>query len=170
MSTEYVLTKLNKTRQLVAGKLKSIDSMLDAREELLLKYCTLLDPRVEGTEQDLPQQKKISDFCNLLIDYMSQGHFHIYPRIVQIMETVSGKRLSIAQRIIPRLHNTTEALLTFDDKYGENADNTDLRDFKQDLSKLGETLEIRFKLEDRLVVVLQMLDDILANPNKKQKD
>ena len=66
--------------------------------------------------------------------------------------------------------HTTEALLTFDDKYGENADNTDLRDFKQDLSKLGETLEIRFKLEDRLVVVLQMLDDILAKPNKKQKD
>ena len=97
MSTEYVLTKLNKTRQLVAGKLKSIDSMLDAREELLLKYCTLLDPRVEGTEQDLPQQKKISDFCNLLIDYMSQGHFHIYPRIVQIMETVSGKNRELFQ-------------------------------------------------------------------------
>lgn len=167
MSTEYILTKLNKTRQLVAGKLKSIDSMLDAREELLLKYCTLLEPKIEGTEQDVPEHSKISDFCNLLIDYMSQGHFDIYPRIVQIMETVSGKRLSIAQRIIPRLHNTTEALLTFDDKYGQESDNNDLSDFKTDLGKLGETLEVRFKLEDRLVVVLQMLDDILATPSKK---
>ena len=87
--------------------------------------------------------------------------------VMKIMETVSGKRLSIAQRIIPRLHNTTEALLTFDDKYGQDAENGDLSDFKEDLSKLGETLEIRFKLEDRLVVVLQMLDDILAKPSRK---
>lgn len=170
MSTEYILTKLNKTRQLVAGKLKSIDSMLDAREQLLLKFCTLLDPNVEGTEQDLPEQCKISEFCNLLIDYMSQGHFDIYPRIVQIMETVSGKRLSVAQKIIPRLHNTTEALLTFDDKYGSDSDEEerDLKNFKKDLGRLGETLEIRFTLEDRLVVVLQMLDSIMATNTKKK--
>lgn len=166
MSAEFVLTKINKTRQLVAGKLKSIDAMLDAREELLLKYCTLLDPRVDGTEQELPPQNKVSNFCELLIDYMSMGHFDIYPRIVQIMETVSGKRLSIAQKIIPKIHQTTEEMLTFDDKYSEDFSSEKLKEFKIDLGKLGQVLEKRFTLEDRLVVVLQILDDILTSNTK----
>ncbi|MGN1356567.1 MAG: sigma D regulator [Succinivibrionaceae bacterium] len=164
MYTEYALTKLNKTRQLVAGKLKSVDAMLNAREALLLKYCTLLEPRINGTEQEVPERKKIAEFCEDIIDYMSRGHFDIYPRIVQIMETVSGKRLSIAQKIIPRIHRTTEKILTFDDKYGEGATDVNLNDFKKDLGALGESLEARFKLEDRLVIVLQILDDIMQSP------
>lgn len=169
MYTEYALTKLNKTKQLVAGKLKNVDAMLDAREALLLKFCTLIEPRINGTEQELPKREKIAEFCEDMIDYMSRGHFDIYPRIVQIMETVSGKRLSIAQKIIPRIHKTTEKILTFDDKYGEGSPETDLANFKKDLGVVGEILEVRFKLEDRLVVVLQILDDIMQAPiaNKK---
>ncbi len=170
MYTEYALTKLNKTKQLVAGKLKNVDAMLDAREALLLKYCTLLEPRINGTEQEIPTREKITEFCEDMIDYLSRGHFDIYPRIVQIMETVSGKRLSIAQKIIPRIHKTTEKILTFDDKYGEGAVDSDLLNFKKDLSQLGESLEARFKLEDRLVIVLQILDDIMQSPVSSKKE
>ncbi len=161
MFTEYALTKLNKTRQLYAGKLRGIDAMLDAREKLLLKYCTLLDPIVEGTDQEVPPNDKIASFCESLIDYTSRGHFDVYPRIVQIMETVSGKRLSIAKKIIPKIFKNTEDILTFEDKYGEDVVEHDFNDFKHDLGEIGQILEARFTLEDRLVIVLQMLDDIM---------
>jgi regulator of sigma D len=174
MFTEYALTKLNKTRQLNAGKLEKISMMLDAREALLLKYCTLLDPIVEGTQQEYPPKDKISDFCQTLIDYTSRGHFDIYPRIVQIMETMSGKRLTIAKKIIPKILNNTEQILCFDDKYGNEADrptSEDLNEIKADLGKIGQILETRFTLEDRLVVVLQMMDDLMqvSTPQEKKK-
>ena len=163
MFTEYALTKLNKTRQLFAGKLKNIDAMIDAREALLLKYCTLLDPIVEGTEQECPPRDKIADFCQTLVDYASRGHFDIYPRILQIMETISGKRLSLAQKIIPKINANLDEIIKFDDRYGEDAtgENIDFATFKEDLGKIGQVLETRFTLEDRLVIVLQMLDDVM---------
>ena len=173
MFTEYALTKLNKTRQLVEGKLKKIDAMLDAREQLLLKYCTLVDPIVEGTHQEYPPKDKLAKFCESLIDYTSRGHFDIYPRILQIMETLSGKRLLVAQKIIPKIMNNTEEILCFDDKYGGEADprpSQDLDELKKDLGKIGQILETRFTLEDRLVIVLQIMDDLMqasASPAKQ---
>lgn len=175
MSAEYIITKLNKTRQLLAGKLKSVDHMLDARESLLLQFCTLVDPVVEGTDQEMPPRDKIKKFTEDVIDYMSRGHFDIYPRIVQIMETVSGKRLSLAKKIIPRINKTTDELLKFDSKYGEGADETDLsanadiNQFKEDLGKVGQNLELRFSLEDRLVITLQLLDDLMKMPLESKK-
>ncbi len=161
MFTEYALTKLNKTRQLMAGKLKNIDAMLDAREELLLKYCTLLEPNIHGTEQECPPVSKIASFFESLVDYTSRGHFDIYPRVLQIMETISGKRLQVAKKIIPKIYNNTGEIMCFEDKYTPGMPPPDFEEFKKDLGTVGQLLETRFTLEDRLVVVLQMLDDIM---------
>lgn len=99
------LTRINKIRLLVAGKHPWIDKMLDHRESLIKKYMTLIDLRVRGVEDCPPSYTKVEDFCGELMDYLSSGHFDIYPRIVTVMENATGRRLAIAQRIIPRIRH-----------------------------------------------------------------
>ena len=52
-----------------------------------------------------------------------------------------------------KFKRTTDALLDLNDKYQET---DDLDALKEDLSKLGEYLESRFELEDRIIEVLHV--------------
>ena len=119
------LTRINKIRLLVAGKHPWIDKMLDHRESLIKKYMTLIDLRVRGVEDCPPSYTKVED-------YLSSGHFDIYPRIVTVMENATGRRLAIAQRIIPRIRHNTDLILSFDDKYGEELNEAKMKDLRED--------------------------------------
>ncbi len=56
-----------------------------------------------------------------------------------------------ASKLYDVVDKTTEKLLDFNDKYLET---DDLATLTNDLSQLGEALEIRFSAEDRLIAVL----------------
>ena len=157
------LTRINKIRLLVAGKHPWIDRMLDHRESLIKKYMTLLDLKIRGVEDCPPSYTKVVDFCSELMDYLSSGHFDIYPRIVTVMENATGRRLAIAQRIIPRIRHNTDQILDFDDKYGEELNEAKMKDLREDLNRLGPILDNRFTLEDRLMAILQCIDDLIKD-------
>ncbi len=157
------LTRINKIRLLVAGKHPWIDRMLDHRESLIKKYMTLLDLKIRGVEDCPPSYTKVEDFCSELMDYLSSGHFDIYPRIVTVMENATGRRLAIAQRIIPRIRHNTDLILSFDDKYGEELNEAKMKDLREDLNRLGPILDTRFTLEDRLMAILQCIDDLIKD-------
>ena len=174
-----LLTTLEQTKQVSKGQLKWIDDMILARENLIKSYFILLSATKEQLETDddnadnsYELQHALSNFCELLIDYLTRGHFLVYPNILTIMEHVSSKRLIIARRLIPRVNATTEPLLEFNDKYADliNLNDEIIKNLLNNLGKVGEILEIRFKHEDRMVIALQILNDVLeksANTTSK---
>ncbi len=165
-----LLTTLNRTKQISSGHLKWIDDMIRAREKLITDYFRLLTLPLDKNDSsalDLhPSYEQINEFCLVLVDYLSRGHFKVYPKILTIMENVSGRRLAVARRLIPRIEHTTERLLKFEEKYGGPLDEGIMSGWRNDLSDLGQWMEIRFKHEDRMVIALQIMDNTISQGTK----
>jgi regulator of sigma D len=97
---------------------------------------------------------KLTEFSQLLVDYVSLGHFGVYERILSGNERRT-RVLSVANEIYPEFSATTEAAISFNDKY-ENIDRIAAFDsLEQELSKLGESLAKRIDLEDKLCDLLK---------------
>jgi len=63
--------------------------------------------------------------------------------------------LTIAKEIYPEFSLTTDAAISFNDKY-DNVEKMEIfEDLEQDLSVLGENLAKRIDLEDRLCEVMK---------------
>lgn len=152
-----MLVTLDKIRQQVAGKHPAIDAWLNVRRNLLVEYMQLAG-LMPPHRKTLPSSQAISDFCDRLVDYVSAGHFEIYEILISAYEKAQGRHLSLTNRLIDRIQDTTESILDFNERYGDATDD-DMSELETDLSQLGLTLEERFKLEDRLVLVLDVLSD-----------
>lgn len=152
-----MLVTLDKIRQQVAGKHPVIDAWLDVRRTLLVEYMQLAG-LIPPYRKTLPSSQAVADFCGKLVDYVSAGHFEIYEILINAYEKAQGRHLSLTNRLIDRIQDTTESILDFNERYGDATDE-EMSDLEVDLSQLGLTLEERFKLEDRLVLVLDVLKD-----------
>jgi regulator of sigma D len=60
----------------------------------------------------------------------------------------------VAKEIYPELSATTEAAVSFNDKYEKGKGKNIPGDLRQDLSTLGESLAKRIDLEDRLCALM----------------
>ena len=157
----------NTTLQQVDKHNKWINDMIKARQELVLQYMKLLNLPVSAEEknpaaQNYPSYEDITIFCEHLIDYVSHGHFDLYPKIIELIENASGRSLSIAHRVLPKIEKTTEFLMRFNDRYAEDLNESKLRTLKQDLAAVGTCLEQRFKNEDRLIIGLRLVHSIVS--------
>ena len=86
-----------------------------------------------------------------MMDYLSAGHFEVYDNMVQACKEKGPKSVALANALYPRISETTDVALDFNDKYAEASQDASLGSFDTDLSKLGEVLELRFELEDELI-------------------
>ncbi len=147
-----MLTQLEKAQQEWGGSHTVIDSWLEERQELLVLYCKLigLSP-YERNDHALPEQIEIQRFCQILVDYLSAGHFEIYDDIAKACEIKGKQSVALAQSLYPKISESTDIALAFNDKYAEVKKGSLLPDFDEELSKLGETLELRFEYEDELI-------------------
>ncbi len=164
----------NTSLQNVEERYSWINDMIAQRKELVLKYMQLIhpemnndhvshdDPLADGKVE--PSFEQITDFCDILVDYISHGHFDLYPKIVELIENASGRSLSIAHRVMPRIDKTTEGLLQFSDRYAEDMDSSKMKTLRDDLAKAGQLLEHRFRNEDRLIIGLRLVNAIVATP------
>ena len=137
-----------------------IDRWLEERQDMLVQYCALsgLD---QPESNDEARGEKLRAMCQILVDYVSAGHFEIYDQLIKEgREFDDEDALHEAGKLFTIVDNTTEKLLDFNDKYLET---DDLSSLKQDLSSLGETLEIRFSAEDRMISVLHTSHKDLVN-------
>lgn len=127
-----------------------IDRWLEERQVMLVQYCAL-----SGLDQnlsDLQRGEKLRSFCQILVDYVSAGHFEVYDQLIKEgREFDDAEALQEASKLYNTIDSTTERLLDFNDKYLET---DDLSSLSNDLSLLGEALEVRFSTEDRLISVL----------------
>jgi regulator of sigma D len=124
---------------------------LKERRELLGKYTGIavaLDSQLDGSALAQRQQ----GLCELLVDYISAGHFEVFHRLLNEAESFADGSSALAGKLIPAISDTTEVILAYEEKYGGNGENREK--LKRDLSALGEVLESRFVLEDRLIAGL----------------
>lgn len=161
----------NTSLQNVDEKYIWINDMIKARQQLILLYMKLLtlpvdqDQNKKSEYQCYPSYEDITMFCDKLIDYVSKGHFDLYPKIISLMENATGRSLSIAQKVLPKIEGTTEYLMRFNDKYSEDLNEKKLESLHKDLEQVGKCIEQRFKNEDRLIIGLRLVHSIVSMGN-----
>ncbi len=127
-----------------------VDRWLKERQELLVHYCDLSDTARDVAPEDLG--RKLERLCQILVDYTSAGHFEVYEQLIQEAREFDDGGLELAAGLYPRLSATTEVVLDFNERVdGKRPAAADMDDVLAELSRLGETLETRFELEDFLI-------------------
>ena len=96
---------------------------------------------------------KVTEFSQLLVDYVSLGHFGIYDRLLAKTER-RNRVLTIAKEIYPEFSASTDAAVSFNDKYENLPQANNFDELEQDLSALGEWMAKRIELEDKLCALM----------------
>ena len=92
----------------------------------------------------------LNQFSQLLIDYVSLGHFGVYERLLSGTERRDGV-LTTAKNLYPEFSQITESVMSFNDKYDDdNNHSLNVDELEKDLSRLGEQLAKRIDIEDKL--------------------
>jgi regulator of sigma D len=130
-----------------------IDRWLQERQELLVDYCALSGVDTFD-ENNSDHSQKVRHFCQILVDYVSAGHFEVYDQLIKEGQDFGDKKaLEAAAKLYKTIDATTEQLLDFNDKYEET---DDLSTLSEDLSNAGQQLESRFEAEDQMIAVLHV--------------
>jgi regulator of sigma D len=139
-----------------------LQTWLRERRDILVRYAALA-ATLDHTDDPEALQSGLRGLCQILVDYVSLGHFEVFYELIREAEAFADGSGKLASDLIPRIGDTTEVILGFDEKYplpeGSSADYT------ADLSLLGEILETRFELEDSLIAGLHKAHAVLVtNP------
>ena len=132
-----------------------IDRWLQERQDLLVQYCALSSHLEDNEAEELIENgKDLKSLCQILVDYISAGHFEVYDQLLKEgREFEDDDALKEAGKLFTTVDSTTELILDFNDKYLET---DDLEALTVDLSQLGESLATRFEAEDRMIAVLHI--------------
>lgn len=131
------------------GVNKLIDRWLQDRLELIRVYDAL-----GNTEALTADRNALLKFCEVLVDYVSAGHFEIYEQLTSEAKAFNDERgLELAETIYPRLDVITKFALAFNDRC-DKGDCSDCTVVAGEFNKLGGLLHERFELEDCLIEVL----------------
>ena len=139
---------------------KEIKQLIEKRNSVLSQYYNLAKFTEDNDNNLNDTRDLLEDFCQELVDYMAIGHFEIYRRIEEGNER-RDQITTLANKIMPRINDTTQVAVAFNDLF-ENA--SDLKDdvYKQlptYLAKLGEELATRIDLEDQFIDTLLKISD-----------
>lgn len=134
------------------GVSEIIDKWLLERKELLIQYCKLSD--IAEQADDAYCAPLVQRLCQIMVDYISAGHFEVYDQLVKEGQEFGDKEgLKSASNSFKVVDLSTEKILDFNDKYQET---DDLDNILTDLSNLGETLAARIEAEDSMIEVLHV--------------
>ncbi|MGL5290709.1 MAG: sigma D regulator [Vibrionaceae bacterium] len=124
------------------------------RQDLIVEYAkiTSMADVSKKRQQPLPSEQEISDFFASLVDYISAGHFKIYNMILDKWKEAGLNPTRLTDALYSRINLTTGPLLEINDKYVDSiVDENNCQEFVRDLSIIGELMEQRFELEDRII-------------------
>ena len=124
---------------------------LKERREVLGKYTEIVVSLDHPGDQESLQLRQQA-LCELLVDYVSAGHFEVFHELIDEAETFADGSGALAEKLMPAIGDTTEVIMAYEEKYS-GAQGLQEK-LKRDLSALGEVLESRFVLEDRLIAGL----------------
>ncbi len=134
---------------------EKLATLVKTRTETLALYTELVNQR--PFEADEVTAEALQEFCQALIDYAASAHFQLYRFISDNLER-RAPVLSVADKVYPRIIQTTDVILRFNDKYEDadllNGEQKLLELLANDLSHLGEILAERIQLEDQVISAL----------------
>jgi len=126
-----------------------IDKLLAERQQMLILFCTVAG--LSPFTHDKPIETELEEFCEILIDYVSVGHFETYERMLNNDKGGDSEILKLANQVYPRIVDTTDTAISFNDKYDSDSKSVPRDDLDNDLSELISDIAIRIELEDRLI-------------------
>jgi len=131
-----------------------VDKIVAERTEMLVLFCRLagVEPYT-SIKSNANLKSMLQDFCQILMDYVAAGHFELYGHINDGKER-RRKMLEFGDKDYPRLVETTDVALAFNDKYDASDHSLTLDQLDNDLTRLGERLAERIEIEDRLIRTL----------------
>ena len=135
-------------KQRWSGVDKLVERWLSERQALIVQFCALSG--VHELSGSNASRTRLQKFCQLLLDYVSAGHFEVFYELVREAEAFADGSIEIAKALIPNLNASTQDALDFNDKYAE-ATQAPIASLARDLSRLGEILAERFDGEDKLI-------------------
>ena len=148
--------KATQSQERRTGTKQLVERLTSERAEMLALFCQVAG--LEPFKQDkskTPPRALLDKFCQVLIDYIAAGHFSLYERIVNGKER-RRDTAKLAEDLYPRINQSTDAAITFNDKYDSEKYPEISDELEGDLSRLGEELAKRIELEDQLLKALMM--------------
>lgn len=126
-----------------------IDRWLEQRRQLV-EMGVYLRERGEFTPTDTP---KIQSFCELLVDYVSAGHFTVYEQLaLEAKEFHDDGAVVLLRKLLPLIDSSTEVAIEFNDKYDTKEHcNAQLEALPFSLQALAVVIAERFQYEDQLI-------------------
>lgn len=152
MLESEVLDKKN-SEPLLRCKNAAVDNWLAERSQVIVQFCKLSGYR---NQAELPESKQINGFCDILIDYVSAGHFEVYEQIVNDCDINGPASIELLNNLYPNISKTTDIVVGFNEKYSKVlvGEGNLMSAFDSDLSLLGEAIAQRVELEDNLIDTL----------------
>ncbi|MCG7600405.1 sigma D regulator [Halomonas sp. McH1-25] len=133
------------------GVHRLIDHWLEERHDMLVAFMDL-NEACEIDCESVPKER-IDRFNELLMDYISAGHFEIYPQLREEAKAFDDREaLAVAEKLLARLEKSTEMALEF-----ENEFSTPVRcqhfasRLPAWLTRLRKAMTERFALEDEFI-------------------
>jgi regulator of sigma D len=125
-----------------------VQELLDERRQLWSLFNALHQQPSPSAPPAL--SVRVREFCQVLVDYISLGHFEMYPRLTEVPERRERVQ-ALAKTLYPKFTEATDAALEFNDKYETMAVTALQAELDPDLLRLGTALTLRFDLEDQLI-------------------
>lgn len=120
---------------------------LAERRELLSNYCEL-SALLKRDTRPAALGTRLDRFCEVLVDYVSAGHFEVYRALLEANERRGKKAGAESASLYHLIVPTTTVALDFNDRYFRGPAGHSLA---RDLSRLGQVLASRFDWEDALI-------------------
>jgi regulator of sigma D len=127
---------------------EQLDALVSSRTATLALLTELAGRQPFSPEPSI--EKALRMFCEALIDYTASAHFQLYRYLADNRERRTSV-LSLADELYPRIVETTDQILRFNDKYEAMSLDNSVEFLAVDLSNLGECIAERIRLEDQVI-------------------
>ena len=128
-----------------------VEELMNERQQLWSLYGALGTQRPYSACQ--PLETRLREFCQVLVDYISLGHFEMYPRLTDVPER-RARVQALANTLYPKFMEATDAAIEFNDRYESLTGSALSHRLETDLELLGAALTARFELEDQLIAAM----------------
>jgi regulator of sigma D len=141
-----------------------IDRWLEQRKSLLVSFIELKESC--DAELETVSKVRIDTFSELLMDYISAGHFEVYPQLAEEAKAFGDESaLVIASKLLERLELSTELALEFETDFATSIRcQHNLARLPAWIDRLAKGLAERFMLEDQLIARLHAVHSPQKEP------
>ena len=127
---------------------EKLDALVTSRTATLSLLTDLAGRQPFTTEPSM--EKALRSFCETLIDYTASAHFQLYRYLADNRERRASV-LSIVDELYPKIVETTDQILRFNDKYEAMSLDNSIEFLAIDLSTLAECIAERIQCEDEVI-------------------